>query len=114
GPGRDRDSGAGIIMADAAVAAAAPNPTMSLERGSVIMSAVSTGAAFTASTPAQTVRLKQAGAGTVTWTAASNSPWLTVTPASGSGAAVFTIAVKFDATLPPAFSMVTGNIALTL
>ncbi len=48
-------------------------------------------------TNAQLVRLTQSGPpGTVTWTASSNQPWLTVAPASGSGSAVLTVGVQFD------------------
>jgi hypothetical protein len=41
------------------------------------------------------VRLTQAGAGTVTWSATSNQPWLTVTPTSGTGPATLSVAVQF-------------------
>jgi hypothetical protein len=99
GAGRDRSSGVGIIMADAAVAAVVPGPRITLERSSVFLSAVSTGAAFAASTAPQTVRLNQSGSGSVSWTAVSTTPWLVVSPASGIGPAVVTIAPQFTAGL---------------
>jgi uncharacterized delta-60 repeat protein len=67
-----------------AVTLTVPPPTMSLDRTTLAFSAVSTGIAFTSATGTQAVRLTQSGAGVVTWTAASNVPWLLV--ASGSGA----------------------------
>ena len=86
-------------------------PTMSLDKTSLIFSAVNNGAAFTSQTPAQTVRMVQSGTGTATWTAASNVPWLVVSPASGSGSATFTISVQFASNLA---STQTGSITLTL
>ena len=44
-------------------------------------------------TSPQIVRLAQNGAGTVTWTASSNQPWLQVSPASGTGPANLTLTV---------------------
>ena len=49
----------------------------------------------------------------ITWTATSNRPWLTVTPASGTGSAALTVGVQFDATLP-ASGTATGAITITL
>ena len=70
-------------VARLSVIGTAPLPTMSIDRTSLNFAAVTTGAAFTSQTPAQTVRLTQTGAGTVTWTAASTAPWLVVSPALG-------------------------------
>jgi hypothetical protein len=71
-------------------------PTMSLDKASLQFAATSNGAAFVQQTSAQTVRLLQSGPGTVTWTATPNVPWITVTPANGTGAATLEIGVKFD------------------
>jgi hypothetical protein len=87
--------------------------TMSLDKTSLVFSAVSSGAAFSAQTSTQTIRLTQTGAGPVTWTATSNKPWLTVTPASGSGSTALSIAVKFDSSVAAAGNA-TGTIALAL
>jgi photosystem II stability/assembly factor-like uncharacterized protein len=88
-------------------------PTTALDRTALVFSALTSGAAFTAQTSAQTVRLTQTGAGSMTWTATSNKPWLTVTPASGSGSAALSIAVKFDSSVAAA-GTATGTITLAL
>ena len=64
-------------------------------------------------TAAQVVRLTQSGAGTVTWTATSNQPWLQVSPASGSGSANLSVSVVSVGGLPVG-STVTGAITLAL
>jgi hypothetical protein len=86
--------------------------TVSLSRSALTFAATTTGTAFASQTAEQTVQLT-VGGGTASWTAASDKPWLTVSPASGSGSGTLTIAVKFDASLP-ASGTVTGNIALSL
>src|SRR4029077_8273250 len=40
-------------------------------------------------------------AGTVSWTATSTVPWLSVSPASGTGPATLTVSVAYHASLPP-------------
>jgi YVTN family beta-propeller protein len=52
-------------------------------------------------TPAQTVTLTQIGTGTVPWTATASQPWITVQPASGTGAATLTVSVTNAGGLPP-------------
>jgi hypothetical protein len=78
------------------VSQAVPQPTMALDRTSLKFAAESNGSVFTSSTPPQIVRLSQTGTGTVTWAAASNVPWLVVSPASGMGAATLTISTQFS------------------
>ena len=85
--------------------------TMTLDKTSLTFAAVSTGAAFTSQTPAQTVRLTQSGAGTVTWTATSTAPWLVVSPTSGSGPATLTISTRFASGLT---ASQTGSITVAL
>ena len=70
-----------------------PGITMALDKTSLRFGAVTNGAAFLSQTAPQIVRLTQSGAGTVTWTATSNQPWLQVSPASGSGSANLSISV---------------------
>ena len=89
---------------------AAALPTMSIDKSSLVFSAVSTGAAFTSQTTAQAVRLTQTGAGTVSWTASSSQPWLVVSPTSGSGSATLNISVQFVSGLAASQS---GSITLT-
>jgi hypothetical protein len=84
-------------------------PAMPLSRTTLRFAAVTTGSSFTASTPPQTVRLSQTGPGT-NWTAASSAPWLVVSPASGTGSAILTIATQFVPGLGPSQS---GQITLS-
>jgi hypothetical protein len=86
---------------------------VTLSRTALTFAATSNGSAFTSQTGSQTVQLSVGSGGTVAWTAMSDKPWLTVSPASGSGSAPLTIAVKFDASLP-ASGAATGNITLSL
>jgi hypothetical protein len=85
--------------------------TMTLDKTSLTFAAVSTGAALTSQTPAQTVRLTQSGAGTITWTATSTAPWLVVSPASGSGPATLSISTRFASGLT---ASQTGSITVAL
>jgi uncharacterized repeat protein (TIGR01451 family) len=85
--------------------------TMALDLTSLNFSAMSDGTAFVAQTAAQQVRLTQSGFGPVTWTATSSQPWLTVSPASGSGSATLTIGTRFVANLP---ANSTGTVTITL
>jgi YVTN family beta-propeller protein len=91
------------------VAAVTTAPTVALDKTALVFSAITSGAAFTAQTSAQTVRVTQSGAGTVTWTAASTTPWLVVSPTSGSGARTLTIAPQFASGLT---ATQTGTITL--
>jgi len=88
-------------------------PTITLDKASLKFGAVSLGATFTSQTSAQVVRLRQSGLpGTVTWTAQSTSPWLLVTPASGTGSADLSISIVAAAGVPIS-GLVTGGIQLT-
>jgi len=85
-------------------------PAMSVDRTSLVFGASSSGTALVSKTAAQSVRLIQAGAGPVTWTATANQPWLTVSPVSGSGSGDLTIGVAFA---PGLTATQTGSITLT-
>jgi Lamin Tail Domain/Viral BACON domain len=105
---------AGLTFTITQAAAAVVAPTVSLDRNMLIFAAASTGAAFTAKTAAQNVRLSQLGAGTVTWTASATQPWVTVTPSSGIGSATLTVGVGFVPALPSSGSTAaTINIVTT-
>ena len=91
----------------------APLPAVSIDRTSLTFAATTAGAAFASQTASQTVRLKQGAGAAVTWTATPSKPWLTVTPASGTGSAALSVAVKFDSSLP-ASGTATGAITLAL
>ena len=86
---------------------------MALDKTALRFGAVTTGAAFVSQTAAQIVRLTQSRAGTVTWTAVPNQPWLQVSPASGSGSADLSIGVVSVPGLPIG-SSVTGAITLAV
>ncbi|HEX4565648.1 MAG TPA: hypothetical protein VH138_03410, partial [Vicinamibacterales bacterium] len=86
-------------------------PTMTLDRSSLIFTGVNNGASFTAVTGSQTVRMTQTGAGTITWTASSNSPWLQVSPTSGTGSKTFTVSAHFT---PGLFPTEAGSITINL
>jgi photosystem II stability/assembly factor-like uncharacterized protein len=101
---------AGTATSNAAILTVS-NPTMALDRTSLVFGAVTAGAAFTSQTPAQTVRLTQAGVGPVTWIATSTTPWLVVSPTSGTGPATLTISAQFASGLA---ASQTGGISLSL
>ena len=75
-------------------------PVMALDRTSLQFGAVSNGSAFTQQSGNQLVRMTQTGAGAPAWTATTSSPWITVTPASGTGAVSLSVGVKHSSTLP--------------
>ena len=89
---------------------AAALPTITIDKSSLAFSAVTDGAALLQKTSAQAVRITQSGTGTVTWTASSTTPWLVVSPTSGSGSASLSISVQFAAGLAATQS---GSITLT-
>jgi hypothetical protein len=104
-----------VVLPDAIMSLAfdplAQPPTMALDKTSLTFGAATTGAAFATQTAAQVVRVTQTGAGTVTWTAASTQPWLTVTPTSGTGSATLTVNVAFSSSVATA-GTATGAINL--
>jgi hypothetical protein len=79
---------------------AAIDPTVSVAPAVLRFGATNSGTALVAQTASQTLRISQTGSGTVTWTASSNQPWLTVSPASGTGPAELRAAVIFHGALP--------------
>jgi Tol biopolymer transport system component len=87
--------------------------TMALDKTALTFGALTSGATFVSQTAPQSVRLVQSGAGTVTWTATPNQPWLQVSPASGTGSATLSISVVPAAGLPPS-GAATGLISVTL
>lgn len=100
-------------QAHAVTQAGQPGPVMTTDRGALNFGAATTGAGFAARTPPQGVRVTQGGpAGVVTWTAAANQPWLTVTPAAGSGSAALSVGVQFAAGLP-AVGAASGAVTIT-
>ena len=88
-------------------------PTMTLDRTALAFAALTSGGTFVSPPPARTVRLTQSGGGTVSWTAASNQPWLHVSPASGTGSETLSITVTPFAGMP-ANGAIEGSIVLML
>jgi Tol biopolymer transport system component len=86
---------------------------IAVDKASLKFGAATNGGAFVAQTAPQIVRLSKSGVGTVTWTAASDQPWIQVSPASGTDSASLSIGVAPTAGLPPS-GTVSGNIVVTL
>ena len=83
-------SGASPQMISVMLTVSAPPPSLSLSTNKATFSFTLGGSA-----PAtQTVNIMNAGGGTLSWLASSNSPWLTVTPASGAGAGTLTLGIN--------------------
>lgn len=78
---------------------AVAGPTLTPDRTSLAFAAVAGAPAMR--TSAQSIRLTQAGAGQLSWTAFSNVSWLQVTPSIGSGSGALTVSLAPGA-LPPA------------
>lgn len=90
-----------------------PAPRVALDRTRLFFGAVTTGGSFERQTSAQVIRLTQSGAGTVTWTATTSHPWLTVSPSSGTGTAALTVSVAHAAELP-VNGTADGQVTITL
>jgi hypothetical protein len=91
-----------------------PAPTMALDKTSLNFAVAFAMLRFVplpvlVGTGAQTVRLTQSGAGTVSWTATSSHPSIIVTPASGIGSATLSIGIQRDP-LPVGLTSGTGTI----
>ncbi len=87
-------------------------PFVSIDRPTLRYGATNTGGATSAQTSAQTVRLTQASGPAVSWTVTSNQPWLSVSPASGSGARDLSITVTPGAVATPGTAV--GSVTITL
>jgi len=64
-------------------------------------------------TPAQTFTLTQSFAGTVSWTASANQPWITVSPTSGGINDTITVSIQNTAATLPTTGVVSGAVTLT-
>ena len=82
------------------------------DRTSLQFTATNNGAAFVSKTAAQALRLVQTGPGSVSWTAASNQPWLTVSQTAGAGTATLTVDVGHAPGMPISTTL-TGSIVVT-
>jgi uncharacterized protein (TIGR03437 family) len=95
----------GQHMVNIMAAAAAPPPSISLSTGQASFS-FTLGGSVPASQP---VTITNAGGGTLAWSAASNSAWLTVSPNSGVGSGTFTLGLN-----PAGLAAQTYNGAITV
>lgn len=86
-------------------------PTMQFDRSALAFGAIERAAAFSSQTPTQTIRMTQTGLGQLPWTAASNQPWLVVTPSSGSGSATLSVSITWT---PGLTATQHGIISITL
>lgn len=86
---------------------------MALDKPALAFGAVTSGPTFVSQTAPQHVRLAQSGNSTVTWTVASNQPWLQVSPVSGTGSGTLSVSVVPTAGLPPS-GTVTGSVFVSL
>ena len=86
-------------------------PTLSVTPSSLNFGVITSGGAWTSVTPSQSVRVTQAGAGTVTWTVSADQPWINVMDGSGTGSGRFTIALSAIG-LPPS-GAATGTVTVT-
>ena len=75
-------------------------PVFSLDRATLNFAAISTGIAFASRTGSPGRAHDAERHGSVNWTATSNAPWLTVSPASGIGPAALKVGVKFTPGAP--------------
>jgi glucose/arabinose dehydrogenase len=82
----------------------APPPSLSVVPSSIGFTVTQGGAA----PPSQTLSVSNFGAGTLTWTASADQPWVTITPVSGSAPGVVTVSV-----LPTGLAAGTYNATLT-
>lgn len=90
----------------------ASGPTLTLARSSARFAAINSGGTLSAQTSAQTFTLNQSGAGTVTWTATANRPWLTVTPSAGTGSGAFTLSINNTGNVLPTSGRVIGTVTI--
>src|SRR3954464_11174301 len=74
----------------AVAAPPAPLPTLTAGPLSLNFGAIASGGAGASVTSRQSVRLVQSGAGTVTWGAPADAPWIQVTNGSEPGSGSFT------------------------
>ena len=77
-------------------------PVVTLDKTSLRYGATLSGAQLTSQTTAQTLRLTQGIGAPVSWTVTTSQPWLSVSPASGSGNREISISVDATALASPA------------
>jgi len=96
-----------------ALTQAADMPMMTLDRTALRYGAVTDGLAFLSQTAPQSIRLSQSGTAAITWAVSSSNPWISVTPASGTGPATLIVSVRPAAGLPT-FGEVRGEVVIAL
>ena len=74
--------------------------SVAIDRTSLHFGATVDAGTVVSSTAPATIRLGVTGPALITWTATPSQPWLTVSPASGSGSAVINVSIATNAALP--------------
>jgi subtilisin family serine protease len=90
-----------------------PLPVLAADQATLQFAAVTRNGTILSTTRSQMVTLPQSGAGSVTWTARANVPWLVVTPSHGVGGQSMTVKVVNVAGLLPASGNVQATITVT-
>jgi hypothetical protein len=75
-------------------------PGVTLDTTNLSFGATMRTGSFEAATEPRAVRLRQTGAGQVSWRASASEPWITVSPSSGDGGGDLTIGVRYAPGLP--------------
>jgi hypothetical protein len=75
-------------------------PVARTDRSALGFGVTRNGSTIVAHSPEQTVQIAQTGPGLVSWQLKSDQPWLTATPAAGTGSGAITIKIRKDAAAP--------------
>jgi hypothetical protein len=87
-------------------------PTLTLTPATLNFAAVKSGTTLTLQTAAQTLSLSQSGTGTPFWTVTKDQPWITVSPASGSGPATITVSINNTGNVLPSSGALSGTVTI--
>jgi len=87
-------------------------PRLLADERVVTIRAVRSPSGFSAVSAPQTVRLSKSGPGVITWTAAADRPWITLSPGAGAGSSAIAVGAVFDSTLPDE-GVLSGTVTVT-
>jgi streptogramin lyase len=90
-----------------------PVPNITLTPSTVNFGATHAAGLLQFVTLGQTLRLTQSGGPPAPWTATANQPWITVTPASGTGPETMTVSINRANVAIPSSGALTGLITIT-
>jgi hypothetical protein len=86
-------------------------PTLTAGASTLNFGVIRSGATFASATSNQSVRLVQSGAGTVSWVATADQPWIQITNGSGTGSGHFSVGIS--PTGLPASGTAAGTVTVT-